>query len=150
MDTSLSRKIGVVIATIAVGAVAAVIPLVGGGPVRNAPVRRSCSRMPALLLSSLVEPASVRMEAGCRPSLVLPTAVLLADALLRARAAIAGQTAYRRDAEGMLKRSWSMRCASPARTIDVIQHRLHDALKWLEAPAISAGRAWNCSVMGAH
>ena len=160
MDTRrLGKKIGVVIATIAVGAVAAVIPhLVGGGPVRErAPVTMGPAvgmpGAPPTSSSGLSQRVS-EMEARLRaqPGDVA-AAVLLADALLRqARAANDVRAAGR--AGEVLK---GVLNENPAQyealrllgAIDLSQHRFRDALEVARrARDLRPDDAWNYGVMG--
>jgi tetratricopeptide (TPR) repeat protein len=160
MDTPrFAKKIGVVIATIAVGAVAAVIPhLVGGGPVREgAPVTMGPAvgmpGAPPTSSSGLSQRVS-EMEARLRaqPGDVA-AAVLLADALLRqARAANDVRAAGR--AGEVLK---GVLNENPAQyealrllgAIDLSQHRFRDALEVARrARDLRPDDAWNYGVMG--
>jgi tetratricopeptide (TPR) repeat protein len=160
MDTPrFAKKIGVVIATIAVGALAAVIPhLVGGGPVREgAPVTMGPAvgmpGAPPTSSSGLSQRVS-EMEARLRaqPGDVA-AAVLLADALLRqARAANDVRAAGR--AGEVLK---GVLNENPAQyealrllgAIDLSQHRFRDALEVARrARDLRPDDAWNYGVMG--
>jgi len=160
MDTRrLGKKIGVVIATIAVGAVAAVIPhLVGGGPVRE---RAPVTMGPAVGipgapptsssgLSQRVSEMEVRLRA--QPGDVA-AAVLLADALLRQARAANNVRAAGRAGEvlkGVLDEDPGQYDALRLLgAIDLSQHRFRDALEVARrARDLRPDDAWNYGVMG--
>jgi len=160
MDTRrLGKKIGVVIATIAVGAVAAVIPhLVGGGPVgERAPVTMGPAvGMPGAPptsssgLSQRVSEMEVRLRA--QPGDVA-AAVLLADALLRQARAANNVRAAGRAGEvlkGVLDEDPGQYDALRLLgAIDLSQHRFRDALEVARrARDLRPDDAWNYGVMG--
>ena len=155
----LGKKIGVVIATIAVGAVAAVIPhLVGGGPVRErAPVTVGPAvgmpGAPPTSSSGLSQRVS-EMEARLRaqPGDVA-AAVLLADALLRQARAANDVRASGRAGEvlkGVLNEDpGQYEALRLLGAIDLSQHRFRDALDVAKrARDLRPDDAWNYGVMG--